>query len=613
MNNTELGDAGEHEADSPSVPAVQLTGISKRFGAVVACHSVDLALQRGRLHGLLGENGAGKSTLMKMLIGLVLPDSGTISIDGAAQSIRDPRTASALGIGMVHQHFSLVDALTVWENVALGDAGRLDPNATRGRIGEIAEQYGLVIDPDRRVGDLTAGLRQRVEIIKCLRRDPSIVIFDEPTSVLTPEESEQLFESLRHVVVAESRAVVLVSHKLDEVLHATDDITIMRQGRVVDQRRSVDAAAPSLARAMVGREVSLRSERAALGIHSLDDSHLDDTDLDDAGLDSDLTETDTSLDDAGLDSDLTETDTGLDDTGLDSDLTETDTGLDDTSLDGNDLRESSGAAGDTAETGDRDASDTAPAVATTAPPVLRIEAAVAHDADGLVALDEFSLEMHPGEIVGVAGVEGNGQRALGDLLSSLLVLSSGTVTVDGTPVPTGKAGAMARAGIGVIPEDRHDSGLVLDMTVAENLVLVDQSRAATRGLIDQKRLNAFAVEMIEQFNIACTGPNAPMWSVSGGNQQRVVLARELSQEPKILVAANPTRGLDVGAIEYTTHRLEAAAASGVAVLFISSELEEILELSDRIIVMHSGRIAATMARAEANFETLGLCMGGAAT
>ena len=677
MNNTELGDAGEHEADSPSVPAVQLTGISKRFGAVVACHSVDLALQRGRLHGLLGENGAGKSTLMKMLIGLVLPDSGTISIDGAAQSIRDPRTASALGIGMVHQHFSLVDALTVWENVALGDAGRLDPNATRGRIGEIAEQYGLVIDPDRRVGDLTAGLRQRVEIIKCLRRDPSIVIFDEPTSVLTPEESEQLFESLRHVVVAESRAVVLVSHKLDEVLHATDDITIMRQGRVVDQRRSVDAAAPSLARAMVGREVSLRSERAALGIHSLDDSHLDDTDLDDAGLDSDLTETDTSLDDTGLDSDLTETDTslndtgldsdltetdtglddtgldsdltetdtglddtgldsdltetdtglddtgldsdltetdtGLDDTGLDSDLTETDTGLDDTSLDGNDLRESSGAAGDTAETGDRDASDTAPAVATTAPPVLRIEAAVAHDADGLVALDEFSLEMHPGEIVGVAGVEGNGQRALGDLLSSLLVLSSGTVTVDGTPVPTGKAGAMARAGIGVIPEDRHDSGLVLDMTVAENLVLVDQSRAATRGLIDQKRLNAFAVEMIEQFNIACTGPNAPMWSVSGGNQQRVVLARELSQEPKILVAANPTRGLDVGAIEYTTHRLEAAAASGVAVLFISSELEEILELSDRIIVMHSGRIAATMARAEANFETLGLCMGGAAT
>ena len=554
MSNSELGDAGTDETNNSSVPAVQLSGITKRFGAVVACDSVDLALQRGRIHGLLGENGAGKSTLMKMLIGLVLPDAGAISIDGTTQSIHDPLTASALGIGMVHQHFSLVDALTVWENVALGDAGRLDPNATRSRIGEIAEQYGLVIDPDKRVGDLTAGLRQRVEIIKCLRRDPSIVIFDEPTSVLTPEESEQLFESLRHVVAAESRAVVLVSHKLDEVLHATDDITIMRQGRVVDQRRSVDADAPTLARAMVGREVSLRSERAALGIHSLDD----------------------------------------------------------TDLDGNDLNEADTATGDTGETADSDTPDTAPDIGPTAVPVLRIDKAVAHDADGVIALDEFSLEMYPGEIVGVAGVEGNGQWALGDVLSSLLVLSSGTVTVDGTPVPTGKSGAMAKAGIGVIPEDRHDSGLVLDMTVAENLVLVDQSRAATRGLIDQKRLNAFAVEMIEQFSIACSGPNAPMWSVSGGNQQRVVLARELSQEPKILVAAQPTRGLDVGAIEYMSQRIEAVAASGVAVLLISSELEEILELSHRIIVMHSGRIAGTMSRAEANFETLGLLMGGAA-
>ena len=544
MSNSELGAAGTDETTNSSVPAVQLIGITKRFGVVVACDSVDLALQRGRIHGLLGENGAGKSTLMKILIGLVLPDAGAISIDGTVQSIHDPLTASALGIGMVHQHFSLVDALTVWENVTLGDSGRLDPNATRTRIGEIAEQYGLVIDPDKRVGDLTAGLRQRVEIIKCLRRDPSIVIFDEPTSVLTPEESEQLFESLRYVVAAESRTVVLVSHKLDEVLHATDDITIMRQGKVVDQRRSADANAPTLARAMVGREVSLRSERAALGIHLLDETDLDETETD--------------------------------------------------------------------ETANSDAREAAHDIGPTAQPVLRIDKAVAHDAGGVVALDEFTLEMYPGEIVGVAGVEGNGQRELGDVLSSLLTLSSGTVTVDGTPVPTGKSGAMAKAGIGAIPEDRHDSGLVLDMTVAENLVLVDQSRAATRGLFDQKRLNAFALEMIGQFNIACSGPNAPMWSVSGGNQQRVVLARELAQEPKILVAAQPTRGLDVGAIEYMSHRLEAAAATGVAVLLISRELEEILELSHRIIVMHSGRIVGEMPRAQANFETLGLLMGGAA-
>ena len=441
MSNGELGAAGTDETTNSSVPAVQLIGITKRFGAVVAGDSVDLALQRGQIHGLLGENGAGKSTLMKILIGLVLPDAGAISIDGTVQSIHDPLTASALGIGMVHQHFSLVDALTVWENVTLGDSGRLDPNATRTRIGEIAEQYGLVIDPDKRVGDLTAGLRQRVEIIKCLRRDPSIVIFDEPTSVLTPEESEQLFESLRYVVAAESRTVVLVSHKLDEVLHATDDITIMRQGKVVDQRRSADANAPTLARAMVGREVSLRSERAALGIHLLDETDLDETETD--------------------------------------------------------------------ETANSDAREAAHDIGPTAQPVLRIDKAVAHDAGGVVALDEFTLEMYPGEIVGVAGVEGNGQRELGDVLSSLLTLSSGTVTVDGTPVPTGKSGAMAKAGIGAIPEDRHDSGLVLDMTVAENLVLVDQSRAATRGLFDQKRLNAFALEMIGQFNIACSGAKRP--------------------------------------------------------------------------------------------------------
>ena len=295
---------------------------------------------------------------------------------------------------------------------------------------------------------------------------------------------------------------------------------------------------------MVGREVSLRSERAALGIHLLDETDLDETETD--------------------------------------------------------------------ETANSDAREAAHDIGPTAQPVLRIDKAVAHDAGGVVALDEFTLEMYPGEIVGVAGVEGNGQRELGDVLSSLLTLSSGTVTVDGTPVPTGKSGAMAKAGIGAIPEDRHDSGLVLDMTVAENLVLVDQSRAATRGLFDQKRLNAFALEMIGQFNIACSGPNAPMWSVSGGNQQRVVLARELAQEPKILVAAQPTRGLDVGAIEYMSHRLEAAAATGVAVLLISRELEEILELSHRIIVMHSGRIVGEMPRAQANFETLGLLMGGAA-
>jgi ABC-type uncharacterized transport system ATPase subunit len=519
---------------SPAGPApvVDLRNITKRFGSVTACDGVDLVLQRGRIHGILGENGAGKSTLMKMLIGLVLPDDGSIHIDGTPQQIHSPLAAASLGIGMVHQHFSLVDALTVWENVALGEVGRLDPTAIRTRIGDIADHYGLRIEPDARVGDLTAGLRQRVEIIKCLRRDPNIVIFDEPTSVLTPEESVQLFESLRQVVADEGRAVVLVSHKLDEVLHAADDISIMRQGKVVDRMLAADADAPQLARGMVGREVSLRSERAALGVLVVDDVVP-------------------------------------------------------------------------AATIDRSAE------ANVGQPVITIDGATVRSPGGVPSLDNLSLEIRAGEIVGVAGVEGNGQRELGDLLSSLVSLESGSVMIDGQRVRDGKSGSMARAGIGVIPEDRHDSGIVLDMTVAENLVLVDQSRVANRGIIDQAALDRLANDLIEQFGILCAGPDAPMWSLSGGNQQRVVLARELAQHPKVLVAAQPTRGLDVGAIEYMGERLAAAAADGVAVLLISSELEEILDLSHRVVVMHSGRIVGEMNRSDVDLEELGLMMGGA--
>jgi simple sugar transport system ATP-binding protein len=470
---------------------------------------------------------------MKILIGLVLPDAGSILIDGEQRQIHDPLTAAGLGVGMVHQHFSLVDALTVWENVALGDAGRFDPGAVRDRIAEIGEHFGLDIDPYATVGSLTAGLRQRVEIIKCLRRDPSIVIFDEPTSVLTPDESAKLFDSLREVVAAEGRAVVLVSHKLDEVLAATDDITIMRQGAVVDRRSTADADASTLARGMVGREVSLRSERAAFGL-------------------------------VGLEAD------------------------------------------------EGSASEEIAAPGADAPPVLEIRSAVAKVARVFKVLDELSLEVRGGEILGIAGVEGNGQRALGDMLSSLVPLASGQVLVDGVAVPTNSPGAMARAGIDVIPEDRHDSGVVLDMSVAENLVLVDPGIVASHGVINGSELNQLATRLIEQFEIQCSGPDAPLWTLSGGNQQRVVLAREMWQHPKVLVAAQPTRGLDVGAIEYMTERIRAAADDGAAVLLISSELEEILDLADRIAVISRGRIVGETPRAHVDLERIGLLMGGAA-
>ncbi len=393
-------------AGTESVPAVELLGITKAFGRVVACDDVELTLYRGRVHGILGENGAGKSTLMKIMIGLVLPDRGSIRIDGRDVSIHDPQAAAALGIGMVHQHFSLVDALTVWENVALGESGQLRPSAVRDRIGEIGEHYGLTIDPDARVGSLTAGLRQRVEIIKCLRRDPSIVIFDEPTSVLTPDESVQLFESFRDVVAAEGRAVVLVSHKLDEVMAATDEITIMRQGAVVDRLTTQETDVATLARGMVGRDVSLRSERAALGLVEVP--------------------------------------------------------------------------------GDDPAAMRAEhEPATPRRPVLELRGVTARGPRGSTLLSDLSLHVAPGEIVGVAGVEGNGQRPLGDLLSSLVPIAAGEVLVDGTPVSTRRPGAMAEAGIAVIPEDRHDSGVVLDMTVAENLVMVRPSDVADHGVIER--------------------------------------------------------------------------------------------------------------------------------
>ncbi len=529
-------------ADQPTagteVPAVRLTSISKSFGAIAACDRVDLTLRRGRIHGILGENGAGKSTLMKVLIGLVLPDGGTIEVDGERCQIKDPHDAATRGIAMVHQHFSLVEPLTVWENVMLGDTGRFDAAAARRRVGEISEHYGLGVDPDAKVGDLSAGVRQRVEIIKCLRRDPSILIFDEPTSVLTPGESEHLFDVLRQAVRDENRAVALVSHKLDEILHATDEVTIMRAGVVVQRMETSEADAPMLARAMVGREVSLRSEASALG----------------------LIETAAAAETPDADSD-----------------------------------------GQIEVAGDSSG---------TRVPALRLRDVAARGPDGRISLDGLSVDVFDSEIVGVAGVEGNGQAALTDLLSSLLSAESGTVEVAGTAVEPGKPGAMSRAGVAVIPEDRHASGCVLDMTVAENLFLVDIERISTRGLYDPAVMRRDAARLIADFEIQTAGPDAPFWSLSGGNQQRVVLARELSYSPKVLVAAQPTRGLDVGAIEWMTDRLREVAASGVGVLLISSELEEILQLADRVVVLFRGRIIGEMARADVNLEELGLLLGG---
>ena len=502
-------------------PVVVVRGVVKRYGALAACDGVDFVMSPGRIHGVLGQNGAGKSTLMKILIGLVTPDEGSIAVNGRDVRITSPQVASDLGIGMVHQHFSLVDGLSVWENVVLGEKVRLDRSAARARVREIGERYGLEVDPDARVSSLTAGQRQRVEIIKCLRRDPKILIFDEPTSVLTPEESHHLFGVLRSVVKAEGRSVALVSHKLDEVLRATDDVMILRDGKVVANYHTRETGRQALADAMVGRAVALRGDTA-------------------------------------------------------------------------------GRASDT-PTHDVAAVDT---------PALEIIGATVSSRTAGVQLADLSLKVMPSEIVGIAGVEGNGQRVLADVLSSLTPLNFGTVKVNGVEVPAGKPGAMSRAGIGVIPEDRHDSGCVLDMSVAENLILADQSDASHRGFLDRDRITARAEELVREFGVSCSSVDAPMWTLSGGNQQRVVLARELSTGPSVLVAAQPTRGLDVGAIEYMGERLRQTAASGVGVLLISSELEELVELADRILVIYRGMIVGEMPGGDVDFGRLGLLMGG---
>ncbi|MFD9720076.1 ABC transporter ATP-binding protein [Streptomyces sp. NPDC059076] len=568
-----LTTVGTAETDTP---VLQMVGISKSFGPVCACGDVDLNVAAGEIHGLLGENGAGKSTLMKVLLGLVTPDAGQIVLRGKPEMISDPLTAAARGIAMVHQHFSLVGRLTVWENIALGDRGGVDRDQIRTVVREVGERYGLAVDPDARVEDLSTGERQRVEIVKCLRRNPDVLVLDEPTSVLTLEESRDLFTVLRRVVADEGKAVILISHKLDEIIHATDKVTIMRQGRVVGRRITAETDERALAREMVGRELSKWTAATAVGVM-----------------------------DALIEPGQTEPVSGPQ-----LEVAQEPTTADEPSASEPPAAQDSVPEGSVAA----DPSGGTPAAATPDPQptavLLRIKDAHAVSPEKIPLLRGLSLELRAGEILGIAGVEGNGQAAVGDLFSSLLPLTSGTVEVNGSAVAAGRAGAMHAAGVGVIPEDRHASGCVLDMSVAENLVLADLQGISKRGFLSRGRLNERARALIEEFEIATPSPDTPMRLLSGGNQQKVVLARELSARPRVLVAAQPTRGLDIGAIEYMTERLHEAAKSGIAVLLLSTELSEILTLSHRIAVIHRGTIVGEMNRSDVDVERLGMMMGG---
>ncbi len=475
---------------------LEMQGIRKEFPGIVANDDVDLDVRRGEVHALLGENGAGKSTLMNILYGLYKPDAGEILLHGKPVSFASARDAIGSGIGMVHQHFMLIPVMTVAENIVLGmeprDGLLLDERGAEQRVGELSRQFGLAVDPGALVSEITVGQEQRVEILKALYRGADILVLDEPTAVLTPQEARELFaiiESLK----ADGKSIIFISHKLNEVLEIADRITVLRRGKRIETVPRLGATEESLARAMVGREVLLRVEKPP------------------------------------------------------------------------------------AQPGDV---------------VLSVENLQVLDDRGIEKVRGMSFDVRAGEIVGIAGVDGNGQTELIDAISGLRRIESGSVSVAGRRLEHANAREMLDAGIGHIPEDRQRRGLVLEFSIAENIALHDYANppASKWGWLFPERLVERARRLIDEFDVRGGGPLTRAGGLSGGNQQKLVAAREIDRDPKVLIAAQPTRGLDVGAIEYLHQRLVSERDEGRAVLLISLELEEILSLSDRILVIYEGQI-----------------------
>ncbi len=502
---------GSTVAGGVTPPAVELRGIGKRFGDVVANEGIDFSLARGETHALLGENGAGKSTLVKILYGLVRPDTGTVLVDGTPVEIGSPRDAIAAGIGIVTQHFALVRTMTVTENVVLGRTRglRVDLDGARAAVEEAAARLGIRIDPLARVADLSVGEQQRVEIVKALYNRCRVLILDEPTAVLVPQEVDALFASLRRLC-DEGMSVIFISHKLHEVRRIADRVTVLRRGRLVGTRVTAEIDNRELAELMVGRTVSAVE------------------------------------------------------------------------------RPVSGGSG-------------------TAEPVLRLRG-IRAEARGIPVLAGLDLEVRAGEILGIAGVSGNGQTELVQALCGMRSLSAGTVEVAGTDMTGASPGELVAAGIGRIPEDARAS-VVGELSVAHNLVLERLTEFGTGPLLDDRAVRREAEALIERFEIKAR-PGDAVATLSGGNLQKVLLARVLARDPAVLVVAQPTRGLDVGATEYVRRSLLAQRERGCAVLLVSEDLDELLQLSDRIAVMYEGRLVGEMDVHDATPERLGLLMAG---
>lgn len=509
MGRSGAGDTGEVLLD--------IAGLSKSFGAVHANRDISLHVRRGEIVALLGENGAGKSTLVNQIFGLITPDAGTVTIKGDATPIKDPKDAITRGIGMVHQHFQLVPVMTVAENLVLGHeptrGGLLDIEGARALVRELSAKHGLSVDPDAEVDDLPVGTQQRVEILKALSRRVDLLILDEPTAVLTPQETDELLAVMRDLANA-GTSIVFITHKLREVLAVADRVYVLRHGVVVGEVADVASATTTqLAEMMVGRSVVLRVDKAP---------------------------------------------------------------------------------------------------ATPGDVVLSVSDLHVRDDRHLRAVQGFTLQVRAGEIVGVAGVEGNGQRELVEALAGMRKVESGSIHLGEHDLTRANPYETHHAGVGHIPEDREKHGLVAAYSIADNLVLneFDQEPFAKNGIrqFDAVRSNAEALRT--EFDIRSSSIGQTAGSLSGGNKQKVVVAREMSFNPRLLMAAQPTRGVDVGSIEFIHKRIVAARDAGAAVLLVSAELDEILSLADRIAVVHAGKVVAEMPSAEADRTHIGRLMAG---
>ncbi|WP_090446658.1 ABC transporter ATP-binding protein [Natronincola peptidivorans] len=494
-----------------------MKNIIKKFGDFTANENINLTVHKGEIHALLGENGAGKSTLMNILYGLYQPTAGEIYINGEKVNITDPNVAIQKGIGMVHQHFMLVEPFTVTENIVLGMeptglAGKMDMKKAVQDVEEISKKYGLYVKPNEKIYDISVGMQQRVEILKALYRGAEILILDEPTAVLTPQEIKELITIMRNLT-QEGKTVIIITHKLKEIKEAADYCTIIRRGKHIDTVEVKNTSEAELASKMVGREVSFKADK------------------------------------------------------------------------------------ESKEKGEA---------------TLRIENLVVKDNRAVEAVRGLSLEIHAGEILGIAGVDGNGQTELIEALTGLRKIEAGNVIVNGKNVTNNTPKEIIENKIASIPEDRQKRGLVLDYTVAENMILENYAKEpfAKHGIMNSTAINKFAKELIEKFDVRPEDEKIKARSLSGGNQQKVIIAREVTNDPDILIAAQPTRGLDVGAIEFVHKSLIQQRDKNKAVLLVSLELDEIMNISDRIAVIYEGKIVDIVDAKDADENTLGLMMAG---